>query len=227
MSTAEIQRTDQEILDRAAQDDIDAIAAYNPDPDAVLHEVQDQADALFTWDYEKGSRPRLDKLYEKAKVSQIIGLRNITEDMSDEIKTNLGGNSKRKSVKLKYIGGMENPNTNDKSYDSDGERTVAVEARVDSSDTEAITDTESITDTEIVSTDSDNSDESSEFIEAIRQLDRLAISNDESSRNLVNQRRREIIERFGDRAIMWLGHLPAEEEEDIPEPYTPDEENEN
>ena len=29
---------------------------------------------------------------------------------------------------------------------------------------------------------------------------------------------------------MWLGHLPAEEEEeeeDIPEPYTPDEENEN
>ena len=60
MSTAEIQRTDQEILDRAAQDDIDAIAAYNPDPDAVLHEVQDQADALFTWDYEKGSRPRLD-----------------------------------------------------------------------------------------------------------------------------------------------------------------------
>ena len=70
MSTAEIQRTDQEILDRAAQDDIDAIAAYNPDPDAVLHEVQDQADALFTWDYEKGSRPRLDRLYEKAKVSQ-------------------------------------------------------------------------------------------------------------------------------------------------------------
>ena len=70
MSTAEIQRTDQEILDRAAQDDIDAIAAYNPDPDAVLHEVQDQADTLFTWDYEKGSRPRLDKLYEKAKVSQ-------------------------------------------------------------------------------------------------------------------------------------------------------------
>ena len=144
--------------------------------------------------------------------------------MSDEIKTNLGGNSKRKSVKLKYIGGMENPNTNDKTYDSDGERTVGVEARVDSSD---ISDTESITDTEIVSTDSDNSGESSEFIEAMRQLDRLAISNDESSRNLVNQRRREIIERFGDRAIMWLGHLPAEEEEDIPEPYTPDEENEN
>ena len=149
--------------------------------------------------------------------------------MSDEIKTNLGGNSKRKSVKLKYIGGMENPNTNDKTYDSDGERTVAVEARVDSSDTEAITDTESITDTEIVSTDSDNSGESSEFIEAMRQLERFAVhlNADETGRNLINQRRREIIERFGDRAIMWFGHIPAEEEEDIPEPYTPDEENEN
>ena len=176
--------------------------------------------------------------YEKAKVSEIIGLRNITEDMSDEIKTNLGGNSKRKSVKLKYIGGMENQNTNDKTYDSDAERTVGVEPRVDSSD---ISDTESITDTEIVSTDSDNSADVaarhrsrdardardarrlSEFIEAMRELDHLAISNDESSRNLVNQRRREIIERFGDRAIMWLGDIPAEEQEYIPEPDTPDE----
>ena len=67
MSTAEIQRTDQEILDRAAQDDIDAIAAYNPDPDAVLHEVQDQADALFTWDYEKGVALALTNYTKKQK----------------------------------------------------------------------------------------------------------------------------------------------------------------
>jgi len=211
----------------------------NPELKSVLKGNQTAMELVRDFNNDISNRNEIEKIlldyyaqqaYEKAKVSQIIGLRNITEDMSDEIKTNLGGNSKRKSVKLKYIGGMENPNTNDKSYDSDGERTVAVEARVDSSDTEAITDTESITDTEIVSTDSDNSGESYEFIEAMRQLDRLAISNDESSRNLVNQRRREIIERFGDRAIMWLGHLPAEEEEeeeDIPEPYTPDEENEN
>ena len=69
MTTTE-PRTEQEILDRESMDDVDAIAAFNPDPEEVLHAVQDQADALFTWDYSKGSRPRLDKLYEKAKVSQ-------------------------------------------------------------------------------------------------------------------------------------------------------------
>lgn len=206
----------------------------NPDLKSGLRGNQTAMELVRDFNHDIVNRNEIEKIlldyyaqqaYEKAKVSEIIGLRNITEDMSDEIKTNLGGNSKRKSVKLKYIGGMENPNTNDKTYDSDGERTVGVEARVDSSD---ISDTESITDTEIVSTDSDNNAESSEFIEAMRELDHLAISNDESSRNLVNQRRREIIERFGDRAIMWLGDIPAEEEEEyIPEPDTPDEENEN
>ena len=63
-------RTDQEILGRTAMDDVDSIAEFNPDPDEVIHAVQDQAEALFTWDYSKGSRPRLDKLYEQAKTSQ-------------------------------------------------------------------------------------------------------------------------------------------------------------
>ena len=69
MTTTE-PRTEQEILDREFIDDVDAIAEFNPDPEEVLHAVKDQADALFTWDYSKGERPRLDKLYEKAKVSQ-------------------------------------------------------------------------------------------------------------------------------------------------------------
>jgi hypothetical protein len=34
------------------------------------HEVVDNCPALFTWDYEKGARPKLDKLYEKAKSAQ-------------------------------------------------------------------------------------------------------------------------------------------------------------
>jgi hypothetical protein len=38
-----------------------------------IHAVKDNADAIFTWDYEKGARPALDKLYEKAKVSQWNG----------------------------------------------------------------------------------------------------------------------------------------------------------
>ena len=29
--------------------------------------LQANADAIFTWDYEKGARPALNKLYEKAK----------------------------------------------------------------------------------------------------------------------------------------------------------------
>ena len=66
-------REDSQILGRAHVNDIDSIAATNADPDEVLHAVKDQADALFTWDYTKGERPRLDKLYEKAKTSQWNG----------------------------------------------------------------------------------------------------------------------------------------------------------
>ena len=35
--------------------------------------MKDNADAIFTWDYEKGARPALNKLYEKAKHSQWNG----------------------------------------------------------------------------------------------------------------------------------------------------------
>ena len=44
-----------------------------PTSDATIHAVQDNADAIFTWDYEKGARPALNKLYEKAKTSQWNG----------------------------------------------------------------------------------------------------------------------------------------------------------
>ena len=38
-----------------------------------IHTVQDNCEAMFTWDYDKGARPKLDKLYEKAKKSQWNG----------------------------------------------------------------------------------------------------------------------------------------------------------
>jgi hypothetical protein len=48
--------------------DIDNILmATNTDRDAVITSVTNNADTIFTWDYEKGARPRLNKLYEKAK----------------------------------------------------------------------------------------------------------------------------------------------------------------
>ncbi len=63
---------DTGILGRAA--DIESIlTTVNTDVDEVIHAVRDNADVIFTWDYEKGSRPALDKLYEKAKHSQWNG----------------------------------------------------------------------------------------------------------------------------------------------------------
>jgi len=37
------------------------------------HRVKDNCEAEFTWDYTKGARPKLDKLYEKAKRGQWNG----------------------------------------------------------------------------------------------------------------------------------------------------------
>ena len=66
-------RTDEEILGRADVNDIDTIidiSRTNSDVTSVIHAVQDNSDALFTWDYAKGARPQLERLYEKAKTSQ-------------------------------------------------------------------------------------------------------------------------------------------------------------
>jgi hypothetical protein len=66
--------TNEEILGRADANDLEAILAItNDDMDAVIHSVKDNAEAIFTWDYEKGQRPALNKLYEKAKTSQWNG----------------------------------------------------------------------------------------------------------------------------------------------------------
>jgi hypothetical protein len=66
--------TNEELIGRADVDDLEAILAItNNDRDAVIRAVQDNAAALFTWDYEKGARPALNKLYEKAKTSQWNG----------------------------------------------------------------------------------------------------------------------------------------------------------
>jgi hypothetical protein len=66
--------TYEELIGRAELDDLDAILAVaNTDTTSTIHSVQDNAHAIFTWDYEKGQRPALNKLYEKAKTSQWNG----------------------------------------------------------------------------------------------------------------------------------------------------------
>jgi len=63
-----------DILGRDEADDLDAILAItNTDVDELVHTISDNADAIFTWDYEKGARPQLNKLYEKAKRAQWNG----------------------------------------------------------------------------------------------------------------------------------------------------------
>ncbi|WCO68815.1 ferritin-like domain-containing protein [Iamia majanohamensis] len=67
-------RSNEEIIGRSDLDDAEAILAITTlDETATVHAVADHADAIFTWDYEKGARPALSKLYEKAKTSQWNG----------------------------------------------------------------------------------------------------------------------------------------------------------
>ncbi|MGI8757631.1 MAG: ferritin-like domain-containing protein [Acidimicrobiales bacterium] len=66
--------SNEAIIGRADLNDLEAILAIsNTDRDASIQTVKDNADAIFTWDYEKGQRPALNKLYEKAKVSMWNG----------------------------------------------------------------------------------------------------------------------------------------------------------
>jgi len=64
------ERTDAEIIGRADVNDVEAILSItNTDSTSRQHDVASEFDASFTWDYER-SRPRLGKLYEKAKGAQ-------------------------------------------------------------------------------------------------------------------------------------------------------------
>ncbi|HLG92480.1 MAG TPA: ferritin-like domain-containing protein, partial [Acidimicrobiales bacterium] len=58
----------EELIGRDSLDDLEAILSVaNTDAGEQSHAVEDRSDAMFTWDYEKAARPRLNRLYEKAK----------------------------------------------------------------------------------------------------------------------------------------------------------------
>ena len=67
--------TDTHNLARTANDPdrIMEYSVWNDDVTSVIHAVEDNADAIFTWRYDKGERASLDRLYEKAKTSQWNG----------------------------------------------------------------------------------------------------------------------------------------------------------
>jgi hypothetical protein len=63
-----------EIIGRDDVNDLEAIlSVVNTDVDEERHAVHSVYDTIFTWDYEKGQRPKLEKLYEKAKKTQWNG----------------------------------------------------------------------------------------------------------------------------------------------------------
>jgi hypothetical protein len=88
--------SDEEIIGRSGVDDLEAILAIaNTDVDEAIHTVADNADAIFTWDYAKGARPALNKLYEKAKHSQWNGETDLpwdTEVDIEQLAREMGGN---------------------------------------------------------------------------------------------------------------------------------------
>ena len=64
----------EDLIGREDINDLEAILSVaNTDTTEIVRAVRDNADAIFTWDYEKGARPALEKLYEKAKTSQWNG----------------------------------------------------------------------------------------------------------------------------------------------------------
>ncbi len=81
--------SNEDLIGRVDVNDLDAnLAVTNSDRDAVVHAVKDNADAIFTWDYEKGARPALNKLYEKAKGAQWNGETDLPWDTEVDLEKN-------------------------------------------------------------------------------------------------------------------------------------------
>jgi hypothetical protein len=67
-------KSNLDIIGRDDINDLDAVLSFvgHYDVDG-FHRVPDNCPAEFTWDYEKGAKPQLDRLYEKAKKAQWNG----------------------------------------------------------------------------------------------------------------------------------------------------------
>ncbi len=64
-------RSNLELIGRDKVNDLEAVLSVVGHYDAEgRHRVEDTCPAEFTWDYRKGAKPKLDKLYEKAKKAQ-------------------------------------------------------------------------------------------------------------------------------------------------------------
>jgi hypothetical protein len=74
--------TNEEMIGRNDINDLEAILSVsNVERDEVISSVQNNAPSIFTWDYNKGARPPLEKLYEKSKVSMWNGETDLPWDI--------------------------------------------------------------------------------------------------------------------------------------------------
>jgi hypothetical protein len=74
-------RSNAEIIGRSDVNDLEAIfSAVGVEEADGRHRIDDACPAEFTWDYSKGARPQLDRLYEKAKRAQWNGATDLAWD---------------------------------------------------------------------------------------------------------------------------------------------------
>ncbi len=67
-------KTNLELIGREKIHDLEAVVNFvGHYDDEGFHRVPDNCPAEFTWDYDKGAKPQLDRLYEKAKKAQWNG----------------------------------------------------------------------------------------------------------------------------------------------------------
>jgi hypothetical protein len=90
--------TNEDLIGRSDVNDLEEILQIsNTDVNETIHAVTDNADALFTWNYQKGERPALNRLYEKAKTSQWNGETDLpwdtVVDQEEEVRKNQLSNS--------------------------------------------------------------------------------------------------------------------------------------
>ena len=87
---------------------IGEISMWNPNVSSLVHAVEDNCDAIFTWGYDKGERKPLDKLYEKAKTSQWNGQTDLDWSIEVDLEA-LMANSVRDPMEVQYF--QENPDS--------------------------------------------------------------------------------------------------------------------
>ncbi|HVV35844.1 MAG TPA: ferritin-like domain-containing protein [Acidimicrobiales bacterium] len=97
------------IIGREDINDLEAILSVtNTERDAIISNVASNYDSIFTWDYEKGHRPKLDRLYEKAKTSMWNGQTDLPwetpVDQEEVARNNAAANSTGLSQNMDLAG---------------------------------------------------------------------------------------------------------------------------